>query len=103
MVDDEDGERSRFGGGPGAMSRGLASVRGPGRVPWWTPSQQVVTRQRIILPVTVDLARHAGHADIMREQHDRAIGLRRERTGGPDQYDRLPYVARLTELADRFA
>jgi uncharacterized damage-inducible protein DinB len=74
----------------------------PGRVPWWRPGSQVVTLQRIIIHVTVDLARHAGHADIMREQHDRAIGLRRENSGVPDDYDWPAYVTKLTKLAERF-
>ncbi|HEX5205020.1 MAG TPA: DinB family protein [Actinoplanes sp.] len=75
----------------------------PGRVPWWQPGSDVVTLQRVIVHVTCDLARHAGHADIMREQHDSAIGLRRNNTNIPDEYDWPGYVAKLTELADRFA
>jgi uncharacterized damage-inducible protein DinB len=75
----------------------------PGRVPWWRPGAQTVTLQRIIIHVTCDLARHAGHADVMREQHDNAIGLRRENPGVPDDYDWPAYVSKLTRLADRFA
>ncbi|MEV4641868.1 DinB family protein [Actinoplanes sp. NPDC049548] len=74
----------------------------PGRVPWWRPGAQDVTLQRIIIHVTCDVARHAGHADIMREQHDNAIGLRRENTNVPDDVDWPAYVAKLTKLADRF-
>ncbi|MFY1693923.1 DinB family protein [Solwaraspora sp. WMMA2101] len=74
----------------------------PGRVAWWRPAAQTVTLQRIIIHVTCDLARHAGHADILREQHDRAIGLRRDNTNVPDDYDWPAYVAKLTKLADRF-
>ncbi|MET7707606.1 DinB family protein [Micromonospora sp. NPDC005413] len=74
----------------------------PGRVPWWRPGAQAVTLHRIIIHVTCDLARHAGHADIMREQHDTTIGLRRDNTNIPDDHDWPAYVARLTKLADRF-
>ncbi|MEV5691809.1 DinB family protein [Micromonospora globbae] len=74
----------------------------PGRVPWWRPGRQDVTLQRIIIHVTCDLARHAGHADIMREQLDTAIGLRRENTNIPQDYDWPTYVAKLRKLADRF-
>jgi uncharacterized damage-inducible protein DinB len=74
----------------------------PGRVPWWQPGRDVVTLQRIIIHVTCDVARHAGQADIMREQHDNAIGLRRENTNIPDDYDWPAYVTKLTKLADRF-
>lgn len=81
---------------------GQLPLDAPGRVPWWRPGAQVVTLQRIIIHVTCDLARHAGHADIMREQHDAAIGLRRENTNIPDDYDWPAYVTKLTKLADRF-
>ncbi|WP_341715619.1 DinB family protein [Micromonospora sp. FIMYZ51] len=74
----------------------------PGQVPWWRPGERDVTLHRIIIHVTCDLARHAGHADIMREQHDRAIGLRRGNSGVPHDYDWPAYVTRLTKLADRF-
>ncbi|MET7817762.1 DinB family protein [Micromonospora zamorensis] len=75
----------------------------PGQVPWWRPGRQDVTLQRIIIHVTCDLARHAGHADIIREQHDSAIGLRQDNTNIPDDYDWSAYVGKLTKLADRFA
>lgn len=74
----------------------------PGQVQWWQPEYRDVTLQRIIIHVTCDLARHAGHADIIREQHDAAIGLRRDSAGVPDGYDWPAYVAKLTKLADRF-
>ncbi|RAO48550.1 hypothetical protein GAR06_01411 [Micromonospora saelicesensis] len=74
----------------------------PGQVPWWRPGRQDVTLQRIIIHVTCDLARHAGHADIMREQHDTAIGLRRNNSNIPDDYDWPAYVSKLTKLADHF-
>ncbi|WP_328650234.1 DinB family protein [Micromonospora sp. NBC_00330] len=74
----------------------------PGQVPWWRPGRQDVTLQRIIIHVTCDLARHAGHADIMREQHDTAVGLRRNNSNLPDDYDWPAYVSKLTKLADHF-
>lgn len=74
----------------------------PGRVPWWRPGSQDVTLHQVIVHVLRDLARHAGHADIMREQHDSAVGLRRESAGIPADYDWPAYVAKLTKLAERF-
>jgi uncharacterized damage-inducible protein DinB len=75
-----------------------------GRVPWWPADRADVTLQRIIVHVISDVARHAGHADIMREQHDNAIGLRQGKTDLPgDDYDWPAYVGKLTALADRFA
>lgn len=59
--------------------------------------------QRIIVHVMCDLARHAGHADIMREQLDGMAGLRPGNTNLPDDFDWPAYVARVTATADRFA
>ncbi|GAB1641029.1 DinB family protein [Krasilnikovia sp. MM14-A1259] len=74
----------------------------PGQVPWWRPGERTVTLQRIIVHVICDLARHAGHADIMREQHDGAVGWQREDSNIPRGYDWPAYVTKLTKLADRF-
>jgi hypothetical protein len=47
----------------------------PGRVRWWWPAErQQVTLQQIMVHVTVEIARHAGHADIVRELIDGAAG-----------------------------
>ncbi|MEV4844690.1 DinB family protein [Micromonospora matsumotoense] len=75
----------------------------PGRVSWWQPGDQDVTLHQIIIHVTCDLARHAGHADILREQHDAAVGWRRETPLVLDAQDWPTYIAKLTALADRFA
>jgi uncharacterized damage-inducible protein DinB len=74
----------------------------PGRVPWWRPGRQYVTLQRIIVHVIYDLSRHAGQADIMREEHDNAVGWQPGNSNVPDDYDWPAYVAKLTGLADRF-
>ncbi|MEV6709233.1 DinB family protein [Micromonospora wenchangensis] len=75
----------------------------PGRVPWWRSGHQDVTLHQIIIHVTCDLARHAGHADILREQHDATVGWRRENRQVIDDQQWPAYVAKLTALADRFA
>jgi uncharacterized damage-inducible protein DinB len=41
-----------------------------GRVPWWDPERQRVTLQQIMVHVTAEIARHAVHADIIRELID---------------------------------
>ena len=74
----------------------------PGRVPWWPPERQDVTLQRIIVHVISDIARHAGHADIMREQLDNAVGLQAGNTNVPDGYDWSAYVEKLNSLAAKF-
>jgi hypothetical protein len=75
----------------------------PGRVPWWPSDRQNVTLQRIVVHVLYDLSRHAGHADIMREMHDGAVGWQRKNVSVPDEYDWPAYVTKLTALADRFS
>jgi uncharacterized damage-inducible protein DinB len=74
----------------------------PGHVPWWRPGHQDVTLHRVMAHVTYDLARHAGHLDIMREHHDGAIGWQRDSTGIPDEYDWPAYVDKLRKIADQF-
>lgn len=74
----------------------------PGQVPWWRPERRDVTLQQILVHVIYDLARHAGQADIMREQYDQAVGWQPANSNVPDAYDWPAYVAKLTALADRF-
>jgi hypothetical protein len=46
----------------------------PGRVPWWPPERWQVTLHQIMVHMSVEVARHAGHADIIRELIDGAAG-----------------------------
>jgi uncharacterized damage-inducible protein DinB len=71
----------------------------PGRVPWWRNGE--VTLGRVLVHVLTDLARHAGHADILRESIDGAAGLVPDSSNLPDQ-DWPLYVQKLTALAERF-
>ncbi|MGD8166736.1 DinB family protein [Herbiconiux sp. P16] len=45
-----------------------------GEVPWWAPERRVVTLQQILVHMIAETARHAGHADIIRESIDGAVG-----------------------------
>jgi uncharacterized damage-inducible protein DinB len=47
----------------------------PGRVPWWG-DQGAVTLHRILVHMLAETQRHAGHADIVRELIDGAVGVR---------------------------
>ena len=47
-----------------------------GRVPWWPTERAEVTLHRILVHVVAETNRHAGHADIVRELIDGAVGLR---------------------------
>jgi hypothetical protein len=73
-----------------------------GRVPWWGQERNEVTLHRIMVHVIDDLARHVGHADILREQIDGAAGLRAQVSNLPGEFDWSAYVAKLTALAERF-
>ncbi|MDO8106936.1 DinB family protein [Isoptericola sp. b441] len=45
-----------------------------GHVPWWSEDRRHPTLLEVTVHLTVDVARHAGQADILREQLDGAIG-----------------------------
>ncbi|MBU2665428.1 DinB family protein [Actinoplanes bogorensis] len=57
---------------------------GPGRVPWWQAGRDEVTLHQILVHMTAELYRHAGHADIVRELIDGAAGLSRTNDNMPD-------------------
>ncbi len=73
----------------------------PARVPWWQPPE--TTLHRLLVHMTVETARHAGHLDILRETLDGRRGLLEAATNLPDVDDawRAAYVARLRGLAER--
>ena len=48
----------------------------PGVVPWWPQERRRVTLHQILVHMCVETARHAGHADIVRELIDGAVGNR---------------------------
>ncbi|MFT3889559.1 MAG: DinB family protein [Arachnia sp.] len=72
----------------------------PGTVPWW--GDRGATTLAVLLPhVLAEVARHAGHADVVREAIDGVAGLRTQGDNlwAPD--DGWPaHVDRLTALAD---
>jgi len=45
-----------------------------GSVPWWPEERRAVTLQQILVHMAVETARHAGHADIVRELIDGGLG-----------------------------
>jgi hypothetical protein len=48
-----------------------------GRVPWWPPDRAEVTLHRVLVHVTAETHRHAGHSDIVRELIDGVVGMSR--------------------------
>ena len=82
--------------GRAAMTELLAGpLEATGEVPWWRPNGRV-TVHRVAVHVVAEVARHAGHADILRELVDGAAGMR---PGDPNLPDRTP--DRLQERRNR--
>lgn len=47
----------------------------PGLVTWWSEGRREVTLRQVLVQVSVELHRHAGHADVVRELVDGAVGM----------------------------
>lgn len=77
----------------------------PGVVPWWSGERRRVTLHTVLLHMAVETARHAGHADILREAIDRQVGHRPGSSGLPDGDEAWwsSYVERVEEAARRAA
>lgn len=75
----------------------------PGEVPWW-PDNSETTLFRLLVHTLQDLSRHAGHADILRETHDGAVGMLDRAPNLPDwaEGENEAYVARLKDIAGRY-
>jgi hypothetical protein len=73
-----------------------------GTVPWWPAERRTITLHHAVVRVVADAQRHAGHADILRERIDGAVGMRRDNDAMPPgdaawwqgHHDRLERVAR---------
>lgn len=78
-----------------------------GRVPHWPAGRDEVTLHRILVHVIAETDRHAGHADIVRELIDGAVGWRADndnmapgdKAWWEDYRDRLERVAREADQA----
>ncbi len=54
-----------------------------GHVPQWPAGQSEVTLHRVLVHMTAETHRHAGHADVVRELIDGTTGLRKENDNMP--------------------
>lgn len=72
-----------------------------GHVPWWPPERSTVTLHRILVHMIAETDRHTGHADIVRELIDGAVGLRPSNDNLPpvDQAWWESYRDRLEQVA----
>lgn len=72
-----------------------------GRVPWWPADDNEVTLHHALVRVIADTHRHAGHADILREQLDGSVGMNEDNLSTTllDTADRDQQRARLERIA----
>jgi hypothetical protein len=71
----------------------------PGLVPWWSVERRNVTLHRVLVHVIAETHRHAGHADIIRELIDGAVGYRPGSPNLIEDFDWDTYRARLESAA----
>jgi Protein of unknown function (DUF664) len=72
-------------------------IDAPGRVPWWSPPD--VKLFNIMVHVLNDTTRHAGHADILREQLDGRTGVAAGQEEPIDIAARKAHCARIEQAA----
>jgi hypothetical protein len=79
-----------------------------GTVPWWPEERKHPTLHTLLVHTIQETARHAGHADIIRETIDGAAGLREgvsnmppeaDAAGWRKHYDKLENIARFARQA----
>lgn len=75
-----------------------------GTVPWWPEERRHPTLQRVLVHLTAETHRHAGHADIVRELVDGEAGLLPgvSNLGAEDAASRAAHHARRQAAADTF-
>jgi hypothetical protein len=61
------------------------ALEAEGDVPWFPPERRETTLRQTLVAVIAETARHAGHADILREMIDGTSGLRRGSDFLPDR------------------
>jgi hypothetical protein len=75
-----------------------------GTVPWWREERRHPTLHTVLVHHIQELARHAGHADIVRELIDSQVGIGPTLTNVPD-HDAgwwAEYTAKLRRIAESF-
>ncbi len=76
-----------------------------GSVPWWPEERRNPTLSRVLVHLTAETHRHAGHADIVRELVDGAAGMLPgvSNLGSEDPADRVAHRARVQAAAEAAA
>jgi uncharacterized damage-inducible protein DinB len=70
-----------------------------GQVPWWSGDRNPVTLHQLLVHMVSETARHAGHADIVRETIDGQTGRRPGDPNADFPYDWPAYVAKVELIA----
>jgi uncharacterized damage-inducible protein DinB len=75
-----------------------------GEVPWWPQERRHPTLHTLLVHVLVEVCRHGGHADVLREGLDGAAGMRRDATNltRDGEEDRAAYRAQVERAAAAF-
>lgn len=75
-----------------------------GEVPWWGEGRRRVTLHQILVHLTVEVSRHAGQADIVRELTDGGRGLAERNDNLPKHEEDwwTAYRAKLQQVASSF-
>lgn len=71
-----------------------------GRIPHWQGEKAIVTLQQIMVHVILDLTRHLGQVDVLRESIDGQVGLTPRNPNMPDGQAWDAYLTKLRTLAD---
>lgn len=73
-------------------------------VPWWGPEKRNTTLRTLMVHMTSETARHAGHMDILRELADGAVGKNQENPNLPpfDDDRWAEYTQMLRGVAETF-
>lgn len=72
-----------------------------GTVPWWREGDREVTLRHLVVRMIAETARHAGHADIVRETIDGKVGREAADIGDANWWS--TYRQKVQDAADRFA
>ncbi len=83
------------------------SLDHPGEVPWWSEPARLTDLRTVIVHMIAETHRHAGHADIIRELNDGAIGWNStspnlpdlDATGWASHRERIDHAARATAVS----
>ncbi len=70
-----------------------------GLVPWWPEERRNPTLGTVLVHMTVETARHAGHLDIVREMIDGQAGRFAGDQSMPEDFDWAAYVAKVNVAA----